>query len=148
MNQMCDKTDKMLYESNLFTRIRTHTHMADEIDTDRNGMIDPQEFREYLEGAIRVGEHKGLHMDMQMVLQSAFRGSLLRVRKERGIICRAFLRASQSRKVRALVRLFILKVSSTCKHGVQVCMCGVFLAHTRQMAGMPLVFDRQICLYL
>lgn len=36
---------------------------------------------------------------MRMVLQSAFRTSLLRVRHERNLICRAFLRASQARQV-------------------------------------------------
>ncbi len=74
-------------------------NVTDEIDTDRNGMIDPQEFRTYIENTIEVAEAKGVHMDMHGVLQSAFRESLTRVRKERNVICQAFLRATRSREV-------------------------------------------------
>ncbi len=108
-------------------RDQPHTHVADEIDTDRNGMIDPQEFRAYLEKTILEADSQGVRLDMPMVLQTAFRGSLRRVRHERGVICRAFCRASEARKVCWLLCMF---------HFLLLCMPAQNAATDRWQARM------------
>jgi len=67
----------------------------DDVDTDRNGVIDPQEFRSYLEATLTVVENRQMPIDLFTLVRTAFRGGFQRVRKERNIITKAFLEASE-----------------------------------------------------
>jgi hypothetical protein len=76
------------------THTHTHTH-TDELDTDHSSSVNLAEFRQFLAKTIKNAEEKGLHLDAHGILNMAFRESLTRVRHERNLICRAFLRASK-----------------------------------------------------
>jgi len=65
------------------------------VDTDRNGVIDPMEFRAFLEANLTVAQNRQVPMNLYTLVHTAFREGLQRVRQERNIVTKAFLEASQ-----------------------------------------------------